>query len=114
MIIYVTGLGGYRSLEEQKELFIKAGGKWSEERGWYYPDSVPKKNQTAGKPGISWHQYGEAIDMDKTKMPSKIMQLEFTLPSNKQEILNCYGIAKTLYKGNGGVEKIGTCLQLRQ
>lgn len=89
---------GYRIYEEQVKSYMKSGGYQDENGKWVGGD------RTAAKPGHSWHNYGEAVDIERYEKYEKdsawLRRLEFNESVFKQEILNKYGLCKPLYKGN--------------
>ena len=95
IIIYITTNGGKRDPKDQEQAFFSYGGKIGKDGNHYWPDTVSEEQRKAAIPGTSWHEVGQAIDVDK----SKIMWLRNfeDVPVQKQTILPKYGLYKPLY-----------------
>jgi hypothetical protein len=86
----ITIVSGRRTTEEQTALFIKYGGKQDSKGNWV------GGNGYAARPGISWHEFGQAIDTSDIWLKN----LEKDKATNSQKILTKFGVFKPLTEGN--------------
>lgn len=96
LVIYVGS--GYRSYDEQVACYKKSGGYKDTSGNWIGGDG------SAAKPGSSWHNFGEAIDISWNGEESSqyIRNLYGHKESTEEQIeLIKYGIFKPLTSGNG-------------
>ena len=54
----LTITSAYRSIATQEVLYKNAGGKQDEDGNWY-----GVKDSVVARPGLSWHQHGQAVDV---------------------------------------------------
>jgi hypothetical protein len=90
---------GFRPTSEQEIIFFARGGKYTKEKGYFWPDTVPKPKRTAARPGTSKHGFRLAIDTN-TVWAKAINKTEHF---DKQTTLAKYGLCKPMTKGNGFV-----------
>ena len=95
--IYITSNGGKRSAYDQETAYKSSGVYWDSRKGWV------GGNGTAAVPGRSWHEFGEAIDIDKYKpgMMELREKLKDAKTVNQGDFVKYYGIFKPLTPGNG-------------
>ncbi|MDA8233218.1 MAG: peptidoglycan-binding protein [Clostridia bacterium] len=89
---------GYRSYQEQVRSYIKSGGYKYKNGNWVGGDG------SAAKPGNSWHNFGEAIDISWQGEPSSIFfkgLYGHREATKEQKELTKFGIFKPLTSGNG-------------
>lgn len=90
--IRITSNGGKRNSDDQVRAYINSGGYQDKTGNWTGGDG------TAARPGISWHENGEAVDVKNQSIKSLYGDWAST---ENQKKLTAYGIFKPLTTGNG-------------
>lgn len=87
---------GYRTVNQQIQLFLARGGKYDSKLGYYWPDSIPAYRHTVAKPGKSFHNFRLAVDT--SSLWAKLLNKDAATEMQK-ELLK-FGLFKPMTKGN--------------